>query len=363
MPSLSAWARIKLSDLVRPRIREWCNGSPPFTGCSHGDSHLFLLWATATSCFYTETMAECKKAGHSSCSAAAAEVCATQIMLACGESEKYHASITCLHGWLLMCNHTHKKPPQSWISPVLWQAEGGILYPCRDLNFLSSPLSLADKLKKRKTTSELCFCSVRLRGALQHRKCWRARHFKHSRALDDTGCQVFSLRPNYPQNSLRLSSCRREQWFAVVACRAAHSAERRMRSTLRLYSQQLASYHLAQDSESSLGPPCLWGRASGVSFSVTQDWKRAIVVRAFVRSSRWEQCEEYILTIRGVYCFGLDQDSSELRLTEACTSTQHPPAPPHWCYREFKASIWPHNVQNPLNRLLVLMLRPVSVAC
>lgn len=43
-----------------------------------------------------------------------------------------------------------------------------------------------------------------------------------------------------------------------------------MRSTLCLNSQQLASYHLAQDSESSLGPPSEQGRASGVSFGMFQ---------------------------------------------------------------------------------------------
>lgn len=67
--------RLSLGSTPLVRVREVESGansggncSPWFTGCSHVDSHLFPLWATATSCFYRESLAEHKKPGFSSCS-------------------------------------------------------------------------------------------------------------------------------------------------------------------------------------------------------------------------------------------------------------------------------------------------------
>lgn len=85
--SFGTWAWIKLSFFVHPRIREWCK---LLTGCSQVDSHLFLLWATATSCFYRETLVECKKAG----------LTARAPLLSV-------SNYSCRHDWIQVCALSH----------------------------------------------------------------------------------------------------------------------------------------------------------------------------------------------------------------------------------------------------------------
>ncbi len=80
------------------------------------------------------------------------------------------------------------------------------------------------------------------------------------------GCAILNTPERQERRSLKIFPLSRAKLlkegfvdpWAVICCSGlltTHSTERRKTSTLRLYSQQLASYHLAQDSESSLAPP------------------------------------------------------------------------------------------------------------
>lgn len=210
------------------------------------------------------------------------------------------------------CEQTcNMKPPQSWVSAVLWQWGVGVMYTA-DLNFLIRLFSLADDLRMRKLTYKPCFQSRRLVCAcsvvpIEDNHCrlvkWSEVKLEPVPFQTPTASRqahhVTTFKEQNTPGIVERGLCGPKQWFTVLARWAAHSTERRMRSTLCLNSQQLASYHLAQDSESSLGPPSEQGRASGVSFGMFQSERERRRLEVVVEFDLHSSDVGNVFTIRG----------------------------------------------------------------